>query len=85
MSISTQIIIPESILLSLREPVASIGLDMKRALAVRYYADGRLSLGQCAELAEMNEKTFIHYLSKYKVSIFGYDTEDELLEDICNA
>ena len=85
MSVATQITIPESILLSLREPVESIGLEMKRALSLRYYASRRLSLGQCAELAEMNKKAFIQYLSSHKISIFNFDSEDELLEDIRNA
>lgn len=77
--------IPENILLSLREPLETVGLEMKRALAVRYYTEKRLSLGQCAELAELNEKAFIHYLAKYKVSVFNFDSESELLEDIANA
>jgi len=85
MSMVTSINIPESIVLSLREPIDSIGLEMKRALAIRYYTDRRLSLGQCAELAEMNEKAFINYLSKYGISIFSFDSENELLEDIANA
>ncbi|MCL2360396.1 MAG: UPF0175 family protein [Defluviitaleaceae bacterium] len=85
MTVAAKITIPESILLSLREPVESIGLDMKRTLAMRYYTDRRLSLGQCAELAEMNEKSFVNYLSRYDVSIFSFDSETELLEDIANA
>ena len=85
MSVATKIDIPESILLSLRESAGAVGLEMKRALAVRYYAESRLSLGQCAELAEMAEKSFIGYLSKYRVSIFNFDSEDELTEDIQNA
>ena len=85
MSVATKINIPESILLSLREPITTVGLEMKRALAVRYYTEKKLSLGQCAELAEMNEKSFIAYLSKYGVSIFNFDSEDEMMEDIFNA
>ena len=85
MSVATQINIPESILLSLREPIDVIGLEMKRALALRYYSSKKLSLGQCAELAEMSKKEFINYLSRYEVSIFNFDSEEELLEDICNA
>jgi len=85
MAVATRINIPESILLSLREPVETVGLEMKRALALRYYTEKKLSLGQCSELAEMNEKSFINYLSKYGVSIFNFDSEDELLEDIRNA
>jgi len=85
MSITTIINIPENILLSLREPIDVIGLEMKRALALRYYVNRKLSLGQCAELSEMNKKAFIQYLSKHEISIFNFDSEDELLEDISNA
>jgi len=85
MSVSAKINIPESIVLSLREPVDTIGLEMKRALSVRYYTEERLSLGQCAELAEMSEKSFINYLSKFGISIFSFNSEDEFAEDIANA
>lgn len=85
MSVLVQVNIPQNILLSLRESMDGIGLEMKRALAVRYYSEEKLSLGQCTELAEMSKVEFIKYLSKYKVSIFNFDTEDELLEDIRNA
>jgi predicted HTH domain antitoxin len=85
MSIATSIEIPESVVLSLRVPIVSIGLEMKRALAVRCYADRRLSLGQCADLSEMSEKAFINYLARYGVSIFSFDSESELIEDIANA
>jgi len=46
MSVAAIVNIPESILLSLREPVEVVGLEMKRALAVRYYVNRKLSLGQ---------------------------------------
>ena len=85
MSVAAKINIPENIVLSLREPVDIIGLEMKRALSVRYYTERKLSLGQCAELAEMNEKSFINYLSKFGISIFSFGSEDELMEDIANA
>ena len=85
MSIAAKVNIPESVLLSLREPAESICLEMKRTLAMRYYNEKKLSLGQCAELAEMNEKLFINFLARYKISIFNYNSENELIEDICNA
>lgn len=85
MAIVAQVTIPENIALSLREPTEKIGLDMKRALAVVYYSDKKLSLGQCSELAEMSKTDFIKHLSKYKTSIFDFNSEDELIEDIRNA
>ena len=85
MSAIAQIEIPRNILLSLRESEDKIGLEMKRASAIIYYSEKKLSLGQCSELAEMSESDFIKQLSKYKISIFNFDTEDELLEDMKNA
>ena len=85
MAVVAQVRIPESITLSLREPAEKIGLEMKRALAVIYYSDRKLSLGQCCELADMSKAEFIKYLSKYKISIFNFDSEGELMEDIGNA
>ena len=85
MAVIAQVKLPESITLSLREPTEKIGLEMKRALAVIYYSDRKLSLGQCCELADMSKEEFVKYLSKYKISIFNFDSESELMEDICNA
>ncbi|MCL2170407.1 MAG: UPF0175 family protein [Defluviitaleaceae bacterium] len=85
MSIAAKVEIPEKIMLSLRVPAEAIGSEIKQALALRYYVERRLSLGQCAELADMNEKSFISYLSRFGVSIFSFDSEEELTEDICNA
>ena len=58
---------------------------MKHAAAVIYYSDRKLSLGQCCELAEMSKAEFINYLSRYSVSIFSFDSEEDLLEDVANA
>lgn len=73
-----------SILLSLRESNEIIVKDMK-LVAVKYYKEHKLSLGQCSELAEMTKEDFIQLLSTYKVSIFNFENDDELLEDIKNA
>ena len=53
MEYSTNITIPKEIVLSLRESSEDIVKDMKRTVAVKYYKENKLSLGQCAELAEM--------------------------------
>jgi predicted HTH domain antitoxin len=71
--------------LTLRQSSEDIVVEMKRALAVKYYQEQRLSLGQCAELAEMNKEDFIEYLSKQHISIFRFESEDEISEDIKNA
>ncbi len=85
MEYNTNITIPKEIMLSLRESSEDIVKDMKRTVAVKYYKENKLSLGQCAELAEMTKEDFIELLSSYKISIFNFENDEELLEDIKNA
>lgn len=85
MDLNTNITLPEEIVLSLRKSDEDIVKDMKRTIAVKYYKDRKLSLGQCAELAEMSKEKFIKLLSSYEISIFNFENDEELLEDIKNA
>ena len=85
MEYKTKITIPEDIVLSLRTSDEDIVKDMKQTLAVKYYKERKLSLGQCAELAEMPKEDFIKLLSSNKISIFNFEDDEELLEDIRNA
>jgi predicted HTH domain antitoxin len=48
------------------------------------YEQGKLSLGQAAELAGLSKRTFAELLSKYNVSIFNHPASD-LTRDIENA
>ena len=58
---------------------------VRKAAALRYYTVAHVSLGYCAEIAGMTKGDFIRFLGENKVSIFQYDSDDELLEDIRNA
>ena len=65
----------------------NIDLDNKEAamlLATKLYEQGKLSLGQAAELAGYNKRAFMELLANYNVSVFNYD-EQELENDIRNA
>ena len=53
-------------------------------LASKLYEQGKLSLGQAAELAGYSKRTFMELLSTYNVSVFNYDAQD-LENDIRNA
>ena len=85
MNIVRTIAVPEEILLTLRKSEDDFIIELKRTAAVKYYKEKKLSLGQCALLAEMSEENFIKCLSDEKISIFNYESNDELLEDIKNA
>ncbi len=58
--------------------------EVTMLLASRLYEQGKLSLGQAAELAGYSKRTFMELLGDYGVSVFDL-TEEELLNDVQNA
>ena len=58
--------------------------EMSMILASKLYEEGRLSLGQAAELVGLSKRTFAELLGKYNVSLFNYPTSD-LSRDVKNA
>lgn len=53
-------------------------------VASKLYEQGKLSLGQAAELVGLSKKAFSELLGKYEVSIFN-SPESDLSRDILNA
>ncbi len=53
-------------------------------LASKLYEEGKLSIGQAAELAGVSKRIFMELLGNYGVSIFNYDAED-IAMDFRNA
>ena len=53
-------------------------------VASRLYEQGKLSLGQAAELAGLTKRSFAELLSQYNVSIFNFPSTD-LSSDVENA
>lgn len=68
--------IPDTLDLDEREAVM--------AMASKLYEQGKLSLGQAAELSGHSKRTFMELLSRYNVPIFDYDP-GEIANDIKNA
>ena len=58
--------------------------DLVMLLASQLYEQGKLSLGQAAELAGLSKRTFAELLGQYEVSIFNYPASD-LARDVANA
>jgi predicted HTH domain antitoxin len=77
--------LPQEILFSLREDKEQFVVETRKILAIKYFQDKKLSIGQCSLLANMTELNFIKLLSEQKLSIFRFDTEDELFTDYKNA
>lgn len=58
--------------------------ETKLLIASRLYEQGKLSLGEGAELVGVSKRTFIELLGHYDVSVFNYSVQ-ELKGDIKNA
>lgn len=58
--------------------------ELTMLVASRLYEEGRLSLGQAAELAGLSKPAFAEALGRYGVSLFNYPASD-LARDIANA
>ena len=51
-------------------------MQLYMILAGNLYEQGKLSLGQAAELANMSKRTFAELLGNYNVSLFNYPASD---------
>lgn len=58
--------------------------DLAMLVASRLYEQGKLSLGQAAEVAGLSKRTFAELLGSYNVSIFNFPASD-LSRDVANA
>jgi predicted HTH domain antitoxin len=58
--------------------------ELTLILASRLYEQGKLSIGQAAELAGLPKRTFMELLGRANVSAFNYEAE-ELERDVSNA
>ena len=59
-------------------------LQLYMILASSLYEQGKLSLGQAAEVANLSKRTFAELLGSYGVSLFNYPSTD-LIQDVANA
>ena len=58
--------------------------ELLMIVAARLYEQGKLSLGQAAEVAGLTKRTFAELLGSYNVSIFNFPASD-LSKDVANA
>ena len=77
--------VPEEILLDLHEDEKDFAKYMKCMLAVDLYKNKKVSLGYCANIADMPKEDFIKYLGENGISIFSFEDEKEFMEELANA
>jgi predicted HTH domain antitoxin len=58
--------------------------ELAMLVSTRLYEQGKLSLGQAAEVAGLTKRTFAELLGSYNVSIFNFPAPD-LKRDVANA
>ena len=58
--------------------------EVAMLVASQLYEQGKLSLGQAAEVAGLTKRSFAELLAKYNVSLFNYPASD-LSTDVANA
>jgi len=77
--------VPDEVLLDLHEDRASLEKYAKLNLAMDFYSRRKVSLGFCADIAEMPKEDFVKQLGINGISIFSFESENELLEELANA
>jgi predicted HTH domain antitoxin len=78
------ICIMRTVTLNLPETLDMDDQEITMSLAAKLYENGKLSIGQSAELVGLTKRTFMELLGKYGVSIFNYPASD-LSRDVRNA
>jgi predicted HTH domain antitoxin len=81
--VNVSVPVPEEVLLSLRVGSDEFALQMAMYTALKLYENQRLSIGQAAAFAEMDEMEFIRFLGQNRVSVFS--SAADLSEDYQNA
>ena len=44
-----------------------------------------VSIGYCAQIADMTEEDFITFLGQNHIDLFRFESDEELMRDIANA
>ena len=73
-----------TLVLNLPKTVKLEERELVLILATKLYEQGKLSLGQSAELAGLSKRAFMEILGDYGVSVFNYPADD-LENDLENA
>ena len=77
--------IPDEVLYDTKMSKSDTLAFAKRAVALCYYTKNKVSLGYCAQIADLSREAFVRYLGANGVSVFQYDDEQEFIEEMNNA
>lgn len=74
----------KTLTLSIPDTVEIDNRELAMLVAARLYEQGRLSLGQAADVAGLTKRTFAELLGRYDVSIVNFPASD-ISRDVANA
>lgn len=74
----------KTITLNISDSLEMNNKEFLMIVSTRLYEQGKLSLGQAAELAGLTKRTFAELLFHYNVSLFNFPASD-LISDVKNA
>ena len=74
----------KTVVLNIPDSLEINNTEVAMLVATKLYEQGKLSLGQAAEVAGLTKRTFSELLATYNVSIFNYPADD-LARDVANA
>ena len=82
---SIAIKIPDEVLYDTKMNADEASNFVREMTALGYYTKRKVSIGYCAQIAGMSEAEFMTFLGQNGISVFRYDSEEELLKDVENA
>lgn len=77
--------IPDEVIYDTRMSTADVSRFVREMVALGYYTRNNVSIGYCAEIAGMSEGEFINFLGVNHISVFNYDSAEELKRDMDHA
>ncbi len=85
MTYKFEVNVPDAVLFDAHQSKEASASCVRKAAALYYYTKLGISLGYCAQIAEMPKSDFIRFLAENKVSVFDFEDISELERDISNA
>jgi len=77
--------VPEEILLDMNTDKNEFSDYVKQMVALDLYKNKSISLGYCAQMADMTKEEFMQLLGQNAVTVFGFENEEEFVEEMKNA
>ena len=74
----------KTVTLNLPDNFEMNNMEVAMIVASKLYEEGKLSLGQAADLTGLSKRAFAELLGKYNVSVFNYPASD-ISRDVRNA